>query len=95
MEILTSLLSAAVIVAAALALLVLAVSRLGKTAGLAVALQVLGLVTLKFIVLAAGLGLISRQPWFRAPAAAFGIAIPLIALVLWKGLGQKTESRHG
>jgi hypothetical protein len=84
-ENLISLSSASFLVALALLLLVAAVSRLGRTQGLLAGLQALGLVTLKFAVLALGLGWMARQPWFRAPAAAFGIALPLIGLVLWKG----------
>lgn len=84
-ENLASLSSAALIVGAALLLLMLAVSRIGKAGGIFTALQVMGLVTLKFAILALGLSWLSKQPWFRAPAAALGIAIPLAALVLIKG----------
>ena len=91
MENLISLSVAAVLVGAALRLLVLAVSRLGTSDGIFSALQVMGLVTLKFAILALGLGWMSKQPWFHAGAAAFGIAIPLTALVLIKGRATKTE----
>ena len=94
MENLISLGAAALIVALALALLMLAVSRLGKTLGIFAAFQVLALVTLKLAVLALGIGWMSKQPWFRAPAAAIGIAIPLTALVIWKGRSFKTEKKH-
>ena len=92
---LLSLAGAALVTAAALALLMLAVSRLGRTLGLLAALQVMGLMILKFAVLALGLGWMSKQPWFKAPAAAFGIAIPLAALMIWKGRSLKTEKNHG
>ena len=95
MESLISLSAAALIVAAALALLVLAVSRLGKSADLGSALQVMGLITLKFAILGLGFRWMSRQSWFVPGAAAWGVAIPLLILVLWKGRSKTTEKKHG
>ena len=88
MESLASLSAAALLVGLALPLLMLAVSRIGRAGGALDALQVMGLVTLKFAILALGLRWMTQQPWFRAPAAALGIAIPLAALVLVKSRSQ-------
>lgn len=79
--------ASALVVAASLALLMLAVSRLGRTEGVLGAMFVLGIVTLKFAVLALGLGWSARQGWFSGPWAAFGAALPLAALILWKKHG--------
>ena len=90
-ENLASLSAAAVLVALALVFLVAAVSRLNGSLGILGGLQALGLMTIKFALLLLGLRWMSGQNWFRAPAAAFGIAIPLIGLVLWKGRSEPME----
>lgn len=87
--------SAMLVTASGLALLALAVSRLRPGGGLRAALEVLVLITLKFIALAGGLYWCSSQAWFRPGAAAAGIALSLTGFLIWKGRSNSSDKVHG
>jgi hypothetical protein len=93
---LTSFLAAFALAAVDLAVLALAVQKLGqaKTKGLVLlALAVM----LKLAVLVAGVRWISLQPWFDRKAVLLGLLAPFFFFVLWHGLrlqltrGQQTK----
>ena len=94
MESLISLSSAAALVSLDLLLLKAALSYLGKNADFLAPLKAAGLLILKLATLALGLAWICRQPWFRIPATAIGIALPLTGLLLAGGRPKKTEKNN-
>jgi hypothetical protein len=89
---LTSFFAAFVLAALDLAVLALAVQKLGQAKGKGLVLLALA-VMLKLAILVAGLHWISLQPWFERKALLLGLLAPFFFFVLWQGL--RLQLRHG
>ncbi len=83
---LNSFVAASLLAGVDLGVLAWATQSLGARAGTA-KMVLLGLAVIaKFAVLAGGLLLMSRQPWFHKSAAALGALAPFVLFVFWQSL---------
>jgi hypothetical protein len=89
---LTSFLAAFALAAADLAVLALAVQKLGQARSKGLVLLALA-VMLKLAVLVAGVRWISQQAWFDRKGVLLGLLAPFFFFVLWHGL--RLQLRHG